>query len=486
MRGLRTRRHEATLAAVRLGPGALHPADWPAQPPARSAALVASFNKGIGAPWGGSFVAPQVITMTDARLPVVSVSLVLRSGSHASSPDKAGVAGLTAQMLTRGAAGMTAQQLAEDLESRGISLGVDDDGDTTRVSGFATVDQLPHLMTRMKQVLRQPDFPDAEFAKLKNQAVTGLVQSLSQPGTVADREIDKQVYGESSALGRQVEPQALRSLTLDDVKSWYASAHKPQNALLVFSGAIDDAQAKQAASELFQGWTDGDPLPTSDYALAPKPEKLRILLVDNPAGQQANIRMGILGYALTSEDRFAGSVATQTLSSGIENRMDRKLRAEKGLTYGARGYFTPTRHGGAFEVSVDTRPSATAEAITSAFEVIDEMRKADITPGELEYAKNRTAGLMVLQTQTIQQQAGRRIEAILNDWPADYWDHYAERIAQVEASQVRAVMQKYVEPKQFTVVVVAPAKDVKEQLEKLGDVTVIDMPLAKVNRSMAP
>jgi len=94
----------------------------------------------------------------------------------------------------------------------------------------------------------------------------------------------------------------------------------------------------------------------------------------------------------------------------------------------------------------------------------------------------RVAGGMVMGMQTIGQQAQRRIEGILNGYPADYYDVYPKRIAQVTAEQIRDVMNKYVKDDQMTIIVVAPAAAVKDQLETLGPVEVIPMP-AKQNAS---
>jgi predicted Zn-dependent peptidase len=85
--------------------------------------------------------------------------------------------------------------------------------------------------------------------------------------------------------------------------------------------------------------------------------------------------------------------------------------------------------------------------------------------------------MMVLETQTVQQQAGRRLDTILNDYPIDYYDKYASLIAQVEASQVREVMEKYVTPDRMTIVVVAPP-EAAEQLAAFGEVVRVQMPLA--------
>ena len=40
---------------------------------------------------------------------------------------------------------------------------------------------------------------------------------------------------------------------------------------------------------------------------------------------------------------------------------------------------------------------------------------------------------------------------ILNGYPIDYYDKYPARLAQVNAEQVRAVMNKYVNPDEMTI-----------------------------------
>ena len=59
----------------------------------------------------------------------------------------------------------------------------------------------------------------------------------------------------------------------------------------------------------------------------------------------------------------------------------------------------------------------------------------------------------------------------------DYFDHYAERIAQVSADEVRTVVSKYLDNGKFNIIVVAPTEKVKSQLDSIGEVTVVNMPL---------
>ena len=77
------------------------------------------------------------------------------------------------------------------------------------------------------------------------------------------------------------------------------------------------------------------------------------------------------------------------------------MRAEKGYTYGASGIFQPGRHAGIFEGSVDTNPDTTAPCIEAMFKVFSDLRNGYVTPEELAQSKQRVAGGMVMNMQTI-------------------------------------------------------------------------------------
>ena len=446
------------------------PDAYPKSPPMHRDIIGATFNR------GQEFAVNdvRVIVLRDDRLPLVNWTLSLRGGSHAEPVGKDGVASLTAQMLTRGVKGLDQAQLATDLESRGITIQVNDNGDVTTISGGSLLEQFDHAILRTRQVLLEPTFPEHEFNRLKRQAISGLMQSLANPGNVAQREMTRQLFGDSP-LGRQSTPASLQAVTLDDVKQWYATVYRPRGAILVFAGAIDLPTARQAAEKLLDGFAPGAP-PSATYDLPPVPARRQIVLVDNPTGEQATIRVGIQSYNNASDEKYAGAVATQVLSNGIDSRLNRYLRAQKGLTYGSYGRFAAGRHGGSFVVSIDTKLESTAEAIEGIFTVLGKMRVEDITREELAESRQRIAGAMVMELQTVDQQANRRTDILLNGYPDDYFDAYPRRIAQVEASQVRELMQKYADDSRMTIVVVAPAEKVKSQLERFGQVVVAPMP----------
>jgi zinc protease len=383
--------------------------------------------------------------------------------------------------VRRGAGGLSFAQLNEDLESRGISIEVSAGDDATHLGGSCLTEQLDHAMKLSRTVLREPTFAADEFASRRQQMLNQLSLQQENPSSVAQDDQMEALYGKTPQ-GIHETPETVGRITLDDVKAFYKLTYRPNDAVLVISGDVTAERGRQLAKALLADWPAA-PMAAVDYTLPKPPEKRLIIVVDRPEGQQSTVRLGIRSYDLHDDVKFAGDLASRILSSGIDSRLGRYVRAEKGLAYSVWGMFRPGRHGGTFLGGTDTKIPSTADAVTSMFKVFDDLRAADVTDAELKEAKLRVSGSMVMGMQTIAQQAGYRVEGILNGYPIDYYDKYPARISQVTREQIREVMDKYVRSDRMVVVVVAPAAQVKEQLAPLGEVKVLPMP---ARRGAAP
>jgi zinc protease len=447
------------------------PADYPTSAPMAGKLPTATFAKGVESTIHGV----KVIVMEDHRQPTIDWTLVTRMGGHAEPAGKEGLAGLTAAMVRRGPKGKTFDQFNEELESRGISIEVGDNGDNTRISGDCLTEQFPTALAATRSMLLEPAFDPAEFASLKAQSIDGLRNALTtNSAVIAGRTLTHALYGDS-VLGRLSTPKTLEGITLDDVKAFYKQVYTGKDAVLMIAGDITVADGQKAAESLLNGVPETAP-PAVTYDLPAPATERRILLVDNPDAKNATIRMAERAYDLHNDIKFAGSLAGQILSSGIESRLGQYVRAEKGYVYGVQGIFQPTRQSGAFVGSTETKFETTADTITAMLHVFDQMKASPVPEKELADAKFRTAGSMLMSMQTVSDQAAQRVTGVLNGYPIDYYDKYAARIGQVTAGDLQEVMEQYVQDDKLTIVVVAPAAAVKEQLEKIGKVEVLPMP----------
>ncbi len=458
---------EAPTTQPVAAPEVTFPANYPLKPPIAGTLPAATFAKGVESTVAvaGASAPVQVVVMEDHRMPIINWTLALRAGGNSDPVGKEGVGSLTADMVRRGPKGKTFDQFNEELESRAISLDISDSGDNTKVSGSCLKEQFAFALAETKTMLAGPAFDEGEFQRLHNQSMNSLNLALNNPPTLASRQLTQALYGDSP-LGRLTTMKSMGGLTLEDVKKFYAATYHLDGAVLVISGDVSVADGQAAAKTLLEGLPTGAE-PVVDYTL-PKAGTSKIYLVDQPQARQSSIQMGVPAYSIQSDEKFIGTLANQILSGGIESRLGKYVRAEKGYVYGVDAIFSPSRHAGAFMGETDTRFETTADTITAMYKVFTDLKTADVSPAELADAKFRVSGQILMSMQTITDQAGRRLEGILNGYPADYYDKYSSRIAPITAQQIKDVMNKYVSQDKMVVVVVGQADVVKPQLEKLG------------------
>ncbi len=127
----------------------------------------------------------QVVSVRRAGLPLVTAQLVLRSGGEMDPPLLAGLADLTANLLTKGAAGKTAPQIAAAAETLGGSLDASAGWDESSVGITVTTPELSPALKLLAEVVRQPELSADELKRAQTQATDDLQLLLSRPTALA-------------------------------------------------------------------------------------------------------------------------------------------------------------------------------------------------------------------------------------------------------------------------------------------------------------
>src|SRR5229473_2345041 len=147
-------------------------------------------------------------------IPMVVMNILLKTGSAADTDAKAGLANLTAALLTRGTKKHSAQTLAEDLDFLGASLTVDADYETTTISLTTLTKNLDPALELLSAVLLTPTFPPSELERSRKEIEGRLQSHEEEPGWVAQKTFLAKLYPHHP-YGRLVEgqPATLGKLT---------------------------------------------------------------------------------------------------------------------------------------------------------------------------------------------------------------------------------------------------------------------------------
>ena len=93
----------------------------------------------------------------------------------------------------------------------------------------ALTKQLPEALALVRDLLRAPEFPEREVARLKEERLAELLQQRAEPRGLADEQFARALYERTARYARPAEGDAasVRALTRDAVRAFYAARYRP-------------------------------------------------------------------------------------------------------------------------------------------------------------------------------------------------------------------------------------------------------------------
>ncbi len=414
----------------------------------------------------------KVVVVPNHEVPYVNMTLGILFGGWAE--EKPGVATMAAQMITQGSAHHTAAELAEELEFNAIELSGSAGMDVASVFAGCVTDKFETAAKLLAEVVRTPTFPDSELEILRQQTLLGLMIQARTPEYVADRELRQRLYG-SHPYSRTPtgEPSDVQAISTDDLKKWWGTLVRPDSAVLYVAGDVSSAKAFEVARQKLGDWKVEGEKPAPKMASIPEPSATHIYLVDRAGSVQSQIRVGHLGITRKQPEYFTGLVLSQVFGGSYSSRLNKAIRIEKGLTYGASGGFSASRFAGTFRVSTFTKTPTTAETLKVILSEIDRMRASPPEAEELDSAKSYMVGSFAGDRETPGQMVGDLWLIEYAGLSKDYFQKYLKGIRDSTADTVQNVAERFMQPDKLTIVVVGEAEKIKEDLERIAPVTVV-------------
>ena len=414
----------------------------------------------------------KVVVVENHEVPMVWGMLGFKSGSW--TEEKPGVAATAMGMLTQGTRTRDSKQLARILETNAIELSGSANMDTASLSWSAMLPQLDLAMELLVDVLRNPTFPKDEFEIMQSQQRMGLLVSSKEPGYLAERELRRRMFGDHPySRTPQGELEDLGRITVEDLKAWWGRHLRPDNAVLYVAGDITAEQGFKLVEKHLGSWKAEGKYEPPVLPKIPEKQKTHIYLVDQPGSTQSQIRVGHLGITRRDAGYFVSRVLGDIFGGSFNSRLNKAIRVEKGLTYGAGGGFMPSRFAGTFRANTFTKTESTAEAVRTILEEIRKIRTEPVTAEELADTQAYIVGSFAGDRETPMSVVRDLWMIETQQLPKDYLRRFLAGIKSTTAESALEAAKQLIDPDRFIIVVVGAADQVKESLEQIAPVTVV-------------
>ncbi len=404
---------------------------------------------------------------------LVTLELVVPGGAGIVAVPKAGLATLTATLLTRGTStGKSASQLAALAEALGGSLGASADWDSLSVGITVPQSNVRAALALLSEVVQKPAFAQDEVARARAEAIDEVTQALEEPSTLARSIVQRLFFGQSgygNRLGGL--PGTLAKLTQNDIRGYWQQVFTPSRATLIVTGDLTASAALALAQKHLGSWKAPVlPLSTPKVAFQSVP---KVVVLDKPDAGQAAVLLALPSLRRADASYAIGEVANSILGGGYSSRVNRAVRIERGLSYGAGSGLGARCYAGLFQLSCQTKNESAAEVATLFVDALKTIATDPIDDAELVARKSTLLGPATRAMETGSGLAGTLSSHLSLDLPLSEFGSLLAAIPTLTEAQVRRFAAQTLAPEQARLVIVGDAKQFLPALEKaFGPVTI--------------
>jgi zinc protease len=400
----------------------------------------------------------SVLAKETRKTPAVTMHLALRAGSICDPADALGATTLLSRVIDRGTATRAADDIADDLDSRGISLTIGVTRHLFSLVCTCLAADFEPVLTLLGDIIMKPSVPDAELAIRKGEAITVLRQDEDNPAIRAVEGLMTLLYGSTHPYGRRAKGtiDSVERLTRDHLRALHAARFAPSTLSAVVVGDVEPARVVDVAGSVFGSWNAQVPHPV-DVPPAPHATERRRVAITMTNKAQSEVAYGFTTIARDDPQYYAFWLMNNVLGQyALGGRLGDSIRERQGMAYHVSSVFDPNIVAGPLLVRAGVSAANVDRAIASIDEEIAALRRDGVTVRELTESRQYMIGSMPRALETNAGIAQFLQTAEFFGLGLDYDARLPDLLKAVTSEQVHAVAQQFLDPARATIVVAGP------------------------------
>jgi zinc protease len=389
---------------------------------------------------------------------MASVTLTLPFGNEQTLMNRSAVAALTGALLSRGTIKRTRQQIQDEMNKLKARISVAGGSARAGASIQAPRENVGAAMRLAAEMLRQPAFSPKELEEARQQLISAAEFERSDPANVAGGFLARNVfkYPKGHVYYRPAPDERiaeLKSVTLDDVKKFYADFYGASYGTLAAVGDFDPQELIALSGELFGDWKNKTPyerVPLKYFEVSginqtlEMPDKTNAVFT---ARLNLNMRDDDSDYpALLLGNYILGG-------AGLSSRLATRIRQKEGLSYsvGSQLGASAQDNSGFFSASAIAAPQNISRVEAAFKEEIARALKDGFTAEEVQTAKSSWLEARRQQSANddfILTLLAQQLE--LNRTPS-WGAKLEEKVSALTPEQILAAMRRRIDPNKISI-----------------------------------
>lgn len=353
-------------------------------------------------------------------------------------------------MLKEGTSNYTGEQLSTFFDYHGASYNSFSSMDFTTITLFSLTKHFPKLISRFSDIVFEPSFPSGELDKLVKNSIQRLQMDKAKNDIVAYRNITEKVFGKEGKYGYNSTVDTYKNLTRNTLLSYYEEMISTQSCTLFLSGKFDTSTF-DVLNQHFGKWNyKGNYEP--NYPVREFEEGN--FFFDSPNKLQSAIRIGRHFGNRKHEDFSKLSFLSNVFGGFFGSRLMKNIREDKGYTYNIYSDLDTMLHDGYFYIATELAGKHVEPGLEEIFKEMRNLQENLIPEAELNMNKNYILGNLLNSLDGPFQSIRIIKSTILNDQTKEDLEGVIRTFANITAEELRETAIKYLNPSDYTQVIV--------------------------------
>jgi len=384
----------------------------------------------------------------------------LRAGSLGDLRGKSTTAAMIGDLLMRGTATHTRQQLRDELDRLKAQVWTGGSATGAWVDVVTVRENVPAVLELVAEMLREPSFPAKELEVLRQERLSLMQESRSEPSAQAFTRLSRMLAPFSVNDPRYTATidesiTRLRKVKRRDIIKLHKRLWGAGDLQVSAVGDFDPAALRKAVGEHLDGWVAPRrfvrlPAPFQDIPGTPA------VYLDTPDKEMAMVLMGQTLQLRDDHPDYAALVlANHVLGGAVESRLMERLRQQEGWSYGAFSFVQVDSldDSGQIIAGAQCAPQNADKVLAAMTEEIERLIRDGVTEEELAEAKASYRAAFDNSLTNDETVAEQHLGDLYLGRTMAFTQQLNDAIAGLEAEQLRGALVRHVRMERFTKVV---------------------------------
>ncbi|HEY9777058.1 MAG TPA: pitrilysin family protein [Planktothrix sp.] len=403
----------------------------------------------------------RIVTEVVDHVYSASIGVWVDVGSQDETVENNGVSHCLEHMLFKATTTRSAQDIAQQIEDVGGSLGASTGKENTCFYGRVLGDQLPVAIDLLFDMLLNSTLSDDDL-DLERQVILEEIKMYDDdPEDFGHETLILNIWP-NHPLSRPITGtlESVEGITSKMLRQHVDRYYSPERLVVSIAGNFDEHRAIEQISNLLAGKTRGQYERQIPPTAVNKINCLRYKEIE-----QAHVSIATRGLDITHEDKYVAAILDLCMGGNVSSRLFQEVREKRGLVYTINTFRESHSAGGLFGVYAGASPKHVKKVLDLVSKEFKRTKKEGFTAEEIERAKTQLRSELLLGLESMRSRGSRNAYSELYFRRQLTVEEIVKEIDLVSDEQVRSLAKQLLVPEDLSLVVVGPQDELQTSYE---------------------